>query len=897
MMNGNLLRIILSAAVVGACAGALPSAMGQTRPNAALRGPGHSESMLARELLRLRQTDLIKAAAEDSKGKAVEPLWKAEAIFATWDDIAKDRVDIPHATQDYVESVKKYVDAQGSNVDGTWAIDQAKFIFARLSEPIINRMEYFSNGEKDRAALTPMAQLADRMLKVSSEALQAEMSYLSSNAGRSRYTSEDAYNDAFIHATDNLTEVEYYGAWAKYFLAMSMEPGNPNRAKLLNDAATVLNKWADDAEDNGVNSQALLLRGKSESEAGKVDQAVADLSKAQTYRAAPAWVQYQARYQTVVARLNARDFKAARADFENFKNSIPKDNKEALLSAEILDYRLAWAEADTVAEKERPEKKIAALKILGGIIEREPKFRFMIYDQLASQIPDNTDINTLMPLQQLAIANSKSMGQKGDTPKSRESLQAAVKAAASVIENKNATAAEKLEATYLAGVCSSVLNDLMAAVKYNVAFARTAPSTDTRAKEMLQLALEQIGKLRLIAVGQGISPELKELQDEALAMATGAYKDPRWYYTRGRTLEDSGKAENLVEAAKLYEMIPVTDKNYLDARYHLILVSMLRLKQINAGGDEHAIKDAAADLFKACTKFVQLLDDPPQGVSPEALTRARAYRVDIWLVEIDAALNPAVKRSDVAIDRLTKLDAMRDKLPAETRGSLLKYKVQAYQQANKPELAVKAIKDDSRATGADSVRIIANFVYTLVQEIDDVEARDPAEAKHKASLAVDLLAELIKSSEADPALKTEQGLKDIYGFKQLQSDLMVRAHRTKEAIELAKKLQDGRPQDIFNFMTEARADFAVAEDSGTAADYNVAQDYFSRILVKLNVGSESYWECYLRIIQCIEKTGGPTAAASIKKTLGDLKAVHGTKVGGTKYKEAFDKLIIKYGVV
>lgn len=889
LMTKRQLSSFLTAAVLSA-AGllALPAAA-QTRP--APRVVPHSDTAFARDLYRLSQADLIKAAESESKGTRSEPLWHAAAIAANWDEIAKNRADLNNATREYLASLGVYLDAQRGPVDGTWALDNAKFIFAMLSKPVIDRMEYFANSEKDRTALAPMAQTADRLLKTALEGLNAEMEILGSNVARAKFPSEEAYNNAYMKAYGATVEVEYYNAWAKYFLAMSMEPGKPERNTLLDQAATTLGKWADDAEDNGVNSQALLLRGKALSESGKIDQALVDLKKTQAYPNAPEWVKYQARYQAIVAELNARDFKQAHTDFAAFRAPL-KDNKDALVSADLLDYRIAWTEAEALPEgKARQDGRLAALKILAGIIERDPRkeVRYTVYDQLAAQIPENAPFAGLMPMQQLAVAYSKSMGQKGETPESRKSLQAAVNAAVAVLANKDATAPEQLDATFLAGVCNAMLGQLMEAAKYNIDFASRAP-TDPRAKELTELALQQIGELIRIAPNN-VSPELRNLKERALDLAAGKFNDKRWDYARAVSTEDSGK---LVEAYKLYERVGTGDKNYLDARYHMISVSLQRLNQLTGKAADPDIKAAAADLFNACSKYVSLIDAPPAGTPPEALERAKGYRNDIWIIEIAAALNPSVKRSEIALDRIKKLEAVAGtgQLSDKTKGALLRYKIQAYQQGGQPEKAVEVVKEYAKSQGAEASATIANFVYSLIEEINQTEKSDHAAAQRLASSAVDLLAELIKSSEKDPALTAS-----LYGFRQLQSDMMVRAHRAKEAIALAKKLQEEKPPDLFNFMTEARAMFVAAEESGKSEDFSAAQDYFTRILPKLDPSGDSYWECYLHIIACKTKLGGPTAAAEIKKSLSDLKAVHGSKVGGKKYKEEFDALMQKYGVI
>ena len=110
--------------------------------------------------------------------------------------------------------------------------------------------------------------------------------------------------NAYMRAFNSVSELEYYNAWGQYFKAMAMEPGTKARKDILLAGAETLGKWADDSSDNGVNKQALLLRGKIRSEAGKLTDAVEDFVKA-IEAPTPDWVSYQARYQIIVTKIRA----------------------------------------------------------------------------------------------------------------------------------------------------------------------------------------------------------------------------------------------------------------------------------------------------------------------------------------------------------------------------------------------------------------------------------------------------------------------------------------------------------------------------------------------------------------------------------------------------------------
>ncbi len=888
----------LAALLMAAVGGVVP-VMGQAR-SATPAVPerkvmAHSDTTFARELLRLNQPELIKAGGATSKGTGAEGMWKAQAQVATWDEIVKNRGELPKATQEYLASVKGYLGSSaGAGVDGNWGLDHAKFIFGRLSEPVISRLEYFANVAKDREQLAPMAALADQLLKAADAGLTGEMEYLGSNAARAKYgANEDAYTAAYTRAYGATVEVKYYNAWAKYFLAMAMAPGGEKmaeRKRLLTEAIGLLEEFAEQ-EDMGVMYQSKLLRGKAYSELNDTGKAI-DNFKAAQQQNSPGWVAYQAKYQTVVAYINARDFAGAGKAFGAFKEGLAKGSVEAQLSADMLGYRLAWAEADAMKEgAEKETARLEALKIMSGIIARDVRFRDLVYEQLAAQVPENADLAKLMPMQQAAVAYSKSQGQKGDTAESKKSLKEAIAAATAVRSNKAATKSEQVEAVYLLGVCHAVLEDREESAKFSLEFAEQAPK-DARAKEALELALNQIGQLRVIAEGN-MSAELKALQERGLRLVTGSKggEAERWTFAYAVSLEESGK---LAEAEAMYKRVPPEDRNYVDSQFRLIRVTLQRYKQMTGTAKPEEIKGVASSLFRAIADYEELITKGRAGVtiSAEARERGRGYFNDLWLIEVDVALSKAVDKPDQAAKRLDQLEKVRDKLPSATQGALLRYKIQMYQAKNEGDKAIAVIKEYARSQGQGAAVTIVSFIDSLITEINVVEKGDPKEAIKLAGQAVDLLSELIKSAESDPVLKPK-----IYDFRVLQADMMVRAHRTKEAIELSKKLQGERDGELINFMTEARAIYTEAFEQSDPKKLAEAQDYFGRLINKVPPGKEAFWECWLRIIQCKEKLAGAGATEEIKRRLTDLKAFYGDSVGGDKYKEDFAKLMQKYMVV
>jgi tetratricopeptide (TPR) repeat protein len=281
----------------------LVAAVLSVAPAFAQQGGGHPDTALAQELMRLKQVEAISAKLGEAKGTGAENLWKAELILATWEEISKgSAAEKGEKSREYLAALEAYTKVTPTP-DGAWALSHAQFLLTKLSQPIIIRMEYFANNAKDREALLPLATLADKLLGTATVSLDAAM--------KAAETKQPFDEKAYMRAYGAAAEAKYYAAWAMYFKAMTMDPSETaarasDRQKLLAEAVGALNEWAVDDTDNGVNFQAYLLRGKVYSEGRDYPKALADFVKAQNEKA-PAWVVIQARYQTVVTNVRAKE--------------------------------------------------------------------------------------------------------------------------------------------------------------------------------------------------------------------------------------------------------------------------------------------------------------------------------------------------------------------------------------------------------------------------------------------------------------------------------------------------------------------------------------------------------------------------------------------------------------
>lgn len=845
----------------------------------------HSPTTLAWELQQKNQVALMVAAAEEAKGTPAEWMFRAQEIFARWPEYKKSRAQQVEMANKFVANLNDYLNSQPQNIDARWALDNAKFLFAAPSEQVITRLEYWANSEKDRRNLEPMAKLAARLLKLAGERIDTQLTAMESDSARRAFTSDDAFNAAYMKLYATKTEIAYNQSWAQYFLAMSLAPSNPERKTFLTQATESLKEWADGPEDSGVKFQSLLLRGKVYSELGKISEAIKDLTAASNAvddaKNPIDWVRYQAHYQLVVAQLrralatSATDsaaFTKPHEELATFKAWITSQSNspDAMVSADMLGYRIAWAQAGTLQDPaaQKPARQ-AALQILSNIVTANPKVKELVYEQLATQITDDQPLEGLAPLQAIALAWSLAQVPEEPADQMHRSLLRAMDAAEIVRKNKTTTPADYVQATLIKAIAADRLKQYQAAAELNLEYVNLSPN-DPRAKELVELTLSELYQLRKSGLN---TPEIQRLNQRALELATGKFQDKRYIYAQGVAFLDVGK---LADAQASFTQITKSDPSYYDARYQLVLVAVQKVSELAQKGANPADQKAAArELLAACTQYLDEFGSAPAEVKK----RMEATIIDLRLIQISTAISP-LEDAKVALQGLEELDrqvaALHLTLDAKQQAGILRYRIISYSKLGQSDKVAAEIK---KLDPKDAPNVIKNLVLENQREIDNIDKADPQRARGLAATVASLLEQLVKLT-ADP--------KDSYIYRQWRADMLLRSGKVEESGQLWNQLRNENNQDIANDMGAARALFF---QGGHTKE---AEDYFMRILPKLPAGTDSYWEAYLRIIQCREAQN--KSSDEIKDRLRDLKTGDTANFGGKAFKKEFQALASKYGV-
>ncbi len=217
-----------------------------------------------------------------------------------------------------------------------------------------------------------------------------------------------------------------------------------------------------------------------------------------------------------------------------------------------------------------------AFGILDEIVQHDPRYRDLVFEQLAALAPENAAYSSLPPLQALAVAWTKMQSipeDKDKDPDSQKVLAKAIDAADAVIKNNAASLNNRKEALLISALANGRLGHRAEAARMDLDFAdlcvqmeKQGSAKDPRAKELVNLALNQIGELRAAAAGGALPKEVSDLALRATAKAADL-GEHQWDYAHILLQIQKG---NLREAALGLQGMSQSDPHYIESRYQLL---------------------------------------------------------------------------------------------------------------------------------------------------------------------------------------------------------------------------------------------------------------------------------------------------------------------------------------
>ncbi len=859
--------VLMSVAILanaGNYAAAAPAASaGQSFPGPTL------QTRYVMHLENLGLVNLLVQAVKEHRGTPSEPLFQSGLIYARWTSLAHHPEEQASLAPQFVAHLQAYLAANSNAtmVDGTWATNQAKFLFAYIVPPIVDRIEYWSSTAADRAKLAPVAKLSHDLLS-DADGYYTQIIHKLNTATTFTHADEVVYQ----LASSGQAEVSYYLAYADYYTGLSLAPTDAAHKTMLDQAVKLAIKWIKPGPASGVYYQALLLAGKAQLQAAEYRSAIATLQKAQV-PAGPLWVQYQSRYQQVVAMLKSGHPREAATTLNAYEAWIHAektiDTPGAIMGAQLLRYRILNAQASMASTP--PVKKSAladeAATLALKIISTAPQYEQLIFSHLAGALPPKPVFAQLSPLQSLAYAWLQAQ-KKNDAP--------AVIAVDAILAQKDVNPAIRREALLIGGISSFRLGRLTDAVKLNLEFVKSDPR-DPRAPHVLNLALYDIKQLSPAAQA---SAQVRSLISQALRLAYFTYHEKKWAFAYATQMQQSG---HLNQAMHAFASIAPSDQFYLDARYEMVRISTNRLAQLaSKKAPLEQQRRQARLLLRNCSNFLTLLRNPPSAVSASDLKRAQGYRRDIWLIQAGTALNP-LRDPNRAAKALANLDRIRATLSPRLQGVVLRYRIRQYQLQNRGNRILSLVEQYAKESSQKATDIIEGLIGQYDRESRNIRYINPVKSRRLAADAAALMKQLIQYLQKAPKPKKEE----IYVYRQLLAEELIRAGHGHQAMAIFKKLEHEKPQDLENFIGVARSAYATG-------DYNYAHSLYVRIIPQLKPGSTLFWSAYLYLIRSNQAMGKNQEAT--RSSLKSLHAFYGASIGGKYFHQQFEKLLASYTI-
>ncbi len=832
------------------------------------------DTQLATTLIEKKSVGAIERKIQTARGRSRRALFEAALICCRWHNYRNDPARRKRLGREYLADVRTCAAWGGGAVVPAWALDQARFILVHLTTGPVNRIEYWSALPADRRALLPPARLARRLLRMAQGHFQHIINDLN-NVTSFTLSSRRRY----IRALQGRIRAQYYRAFADYFLGLSLPPADPSRGRLFLRVIASLGRWTSGSAGGGVFYPAVLLRGKADLHAGLFRRAMVDFTKARA-AGAPLWIQYEARYQQVVALLRSGHYHKARSEWTSFAQWIRSTKKartvSARMGAKLLAYRIAIARARTIANPARRVRVFrSAMEIPLAIIRKAPQYQKLIFSHLAHELPARPDWTDTPPLQILAYAWVKA--HRSDTG-SQQDFLASLAASRQLLRKKNIPPMVRAEALLIAGMANARLGRLENAAIMDLDFVSLAPG-DPRAKMVLNLALAQL--LRLPAA-TAAAPAVVKLTRQALQLAFVRYHEPQWRFAYAIQL---AQAREYARSEKLFERVSATEPLYLDARYQLVRIAAARLaRAMRQKTSLSARQKFARVLMASCRRFLHILAHPPKGAGPATIKRAAGYRVRVLILEAGAALDP-LREPHAAGRILNRLDKLRPTLSPHIQGILLRYRIRQCELGD-PSAQILPLLRRYAGTSSHVRGIIMGLIGQYDRESRQARGIDPGKARRLAGEAAALLQALLGHIVKEPGNHS----REIYAYEQIRARELIRAGHNRQAMVLYKKLYRRRRSDLRNFIGVARAAYAI----GGVQNLRYARRKFVRIIPHLAAGSNLFWSCYLYLIRANRKLGEYPRATRNK--LRELWTIYGSSIGGKRHHQQFLTLLAQYHV-
>lgn len=790
-------------------------------------------------------------------------------------------------------------------------------------------LEYWGENPKTQAAVKPVAQAVIKLLDKAS-ALAKQQSDALSNAITGP---DDPRGKQWETLASLATETAYTRNIVAYNLAIALDRSDSQRKEIAGKAIEFLAQY--DTSDSNVQPTVRLYLGKLRLARGEYDEAkkiFATLVDGKEITPPPdVSQQWEARYSIALTDFLSGDVEASQKALAALIDwqaaNLPKDKSAqdgAAAVTSMLQYRIAAQQKDNAK----------AIAILVELVKKRPDLQSMIFEQLMSKLPADTDLKTIDPLllQGYVVAADQERLKPDDQPADPKVLQHGLDAIAEM-QRKSAQIDPQLldSASLVRGFILERLGQHVDAGNALLDYATRKGATPQNQQIALDNAMVIIAKLRSNPVGAD-APDVVRLYERFLPIAIAPpFSRAEFSYEYARRLQLAGKLEPAVE---YFRKVPTDDKRYVFARFYQLAALRDRLddeklpapqRQQIVGEISDLMDDVVARLKAA---LATATDEKEKQQYRSRLASAVLLAADISRREKNDA------RHTLAL--LDGFESVAAGLPDEKEllGAALYTRVQAYVTIGDSNAATQTLVELlKKRPGGEGANIVYKLLEKLNNELDHARragdmVRVRTLAKNRAQLS-GFLVEWARNN-ADPRIQKFTYRYSVFDAAtkhlaaELEEDPAKQKAGLQDALKLYQQLESPASAELYKATLDPKSadptypDPAVSLGIGLISfdlgDFATAQARLGKLLNDRKLGSptiateengqtkllenDSYWEATLDLMRsnvalALAHPEDANAQSAKQETTGYLKQLYvryGRDVGGRKWSPEFEKL-------
>jgi hypothetical protein len=838
----------------------------------------------------------------------------------------------PAARRALAERVARGIDGLVDRATDATALEREAYQLASSGvNPTVTELEYFGDNATAQAQLLPVVETVRHMLRHANDMASAQAKAIAAQITEANVAECQAKLRALRPVRD---DTDYSDSMMGYALCISLPGDDPRRRTVAADAVEKLKRY--DTPRSGVQAVVRTQVGKMQMTVGDYAAAraalrsVADGITGEVRPVPTPAEQSVARYFLAVTDLLDGKLDAAADGLKSLRdwqavNYLPKlqpaEQDQVGAGNAMLAFRIASARADAATAPDDKRKiNDQAVTILSDLLDQQgdPTLRDLVFDQLATRIPPDTDVAQVKnPLVLLALEQQgfDEFNKRDDQPVNEPVLRRAVAAAALLAGRggqPGVTRATAVNAAYFVPYAwqYKLHDDRRAAAGY-VDFMERFPDETDKAMDCMQHAGKLVFDLHRAAVAAHVpDPEEARLYDRFLVLAINPpYDQKQVALDYADLLRSQGK---YAEAVKYYGMVPETDRHYGDARFRqlLALYSLLGDADAKLTPDDRLaratqLQDLAAEVDKRASATVpEVPDDDAKQLALGQVAIAR----------YDAAISARRDLKDPA-KSLQWLDGFEDKIKGLSNATAFAQtatvqRVNAYMDQGKTADATAQLvtllgNDPTAGEG-----LLFDLIQQITREMDAAKGKNdlPTErqlADNKAQLSGFLVtyAESSKDQKTRDQLPAYR-LYDAESKRQaaeLTADPAARTANLEAALKQYRALTAAGSTDPLVQLGTGLTQYDLGHYAETIAALGPVLTKVGQPMIDVNgerVANPQYWETYYKQLRAMFEFGkqnpsDPKAradAASAKQRVNAFFVLYGDKTGGPGYHDDFVKL-------